>query len=210
MKRTGVPSSPAPPPPPDGPTARRLLEATLAVIAGQGVDAVTHRKVAGEARVSLGACTHHFPTREDLLRGAFRFHAARSFELIRALEAAVQPRRLEDAVAFLVELVRRELEEPWRIVVEYELLIRATRDPVLAAEARGYEEGLRARLGGHLERFGVARPLAAARTLVGVVRGFEVERLLDPRADLADLERRLRTVQAAIAPSPRRPPRSPR
>jgi TetR/AcrR family transcriptional regulator, regulator of biofilm formation and stress response len=208
MKRTNVPQAPTAPQ--AGPTARRLLEATLEVISSQGVDAVTHRRVAEGARISLGSCTHHFPTRQDLLRGAFRFHAARSFELIGALEAALRPRCLEDAIAFLVELVRRELEEPWRIVVEYELLVRATRDPVVAADARGYEEGLRARLGGHLERFGVPRPFEAARTLIGVVRGFEVERLLDAEVDLADLGRRLRTIQQALSSPPRTSTRSPR
>jgi AcrR family transcriptional regulator len=44
-----------------------LMEAALQLIGRGGLDSVTHRAVAGEARVSLGAVTHHFASRDDLI-----------------------------------------------------------------------------------------------------------------------------------------------
>ena len=78
-------------------------------------------------------------------------------------------------VGFLFEMVRREMAEPSRFVVEYELIVRAARDPVLAREVAAYERNLGARLAEGLERLGVAQSLDAARTLIALVRRFEID-----------------------------------
>jgi len=45
---------------------RPLMEATLRIIGREGLDRVTHRAVAAEAGMSVGAVTHHFGTRDGL------------------------------------------------------------------------------------------------------------------------------------------------
>ncbi|MEV4318945.1 TetR/AcrR family transcriptional regulator [Actinocrispum sp. NPDC049592] len=51
---------------PDG-TRQRLIACAVTVLAAEGVDAVTIRRVAREAGVSHGAPLRHFPNREALL-----------------------------------------------------------------------------------------------------------------------------------------------
>lgn len=177
---------------------RSILDAVLRVVAEGGVDAVTHRRVAAAARVPLGSTSYYFASRDDLLREAFRQHAG---DVYGSLDALAEGRPLgsaDELVAFLVEMVRRELVDPSMVLVEYELIVRAARDPELAREVNDYERNLAARLAEALERLGVPSPVEAARTLIALVRGFELERLTRPAAELADLRTRLRSVLAGM------------
>jgi DNA-binding transcriptional regulator YbjK len=180
---------------------RAILDAVLRVVAAGGVDAVTHRRVAAEAGVPLGSTTYYFASRDDLLREAFRRHAGAVHGSLDALAERASLRTASDVVRFLVELVRREMAQPAQVLVEYELIVRAARDPGLAREVRAYERSLAARLAETLERLDVASSLEAARTLIALVRGFELEILTRPAAELAELERRLQTVVAALTAS---------
>ena len=57
---------------------------------------------------------------------------------------------------------------------------------------------MEARLAASLEALGAPRPIDAARTIIDVVRGFEIERLTHPEAEFEDLARRLRLVVHAL------------
>ncbi len=51
---------------------RRFAEATMRVIASQGLEGVTMRAVAGEAGLSYGSLFHYFESKDDLLMHAIR------------------------------------------------------------------------------------------------------------------------------------------
>lgn len=55
-------------------TRLKILEATLRVIADNGLAAVTHRAVAKEAEVSLSLTTYYFKDLQELLLEAFAYH----------------------------------------------------------------------------------------------------------------------------------------
>ncbi len=71
---------------PDG-TRQRLIACAVTVLAAEGVDAVTVRRVAREAGVSHGAPLRHFPNREALLSAV----AATGFSRVGASIDAVPP-----------------------------------------------------------------------------------------------------------------------
>src|SRR5436190_23395510 len=50
-------------------TRRRIVEATFALHAEQGIAATTMRQIAARAGVSVGAVYHHFPTYDDAIAG---------------------------------------------------------------------------------------------------------------------------------------------
>ena len=72
------------------------------------------------------------------------------------------------------------------------------RDPVLAQDFNAYERGLEAQLAGPLERLGADRPVDAARTVIELMRGFELERLTRPNTSTEDLRRRIEVVVCAL------------
>jgi DNA-binding transcriptional regulator YbjK len=49
-----------------------IVAATVAIVAREGVGALTHRRVAAEAGVSLSSTTWHFATKGDILEAALR------------------------------------------------------------------------------------------------------------------------------------------
>lgn len=190
---------------PRGTARERILDATLLLIAAEGIDAVTHRAVATRAGVSPGSTTHHFATRDDLVREAFRFYLHAADQVLHELDNIVVDRAqtpLERVRRVLSELVEREFAVAALVRAEYELLLFAASDPVLAADVRVWEARVVSGLAAMLEAAGTTRPVDAARTLVNLVRGYELERLLNPQLDLDDFQRRLGPVLDGLCPQP--------
>ncbi len=180
---------------------RSILDATLRVISSGGVDAVTHRRIAAEAGVALGSTTYYFASREELVRQAFRHYIEEVTAAIGLLGRERPPESAEDIAETLTEVARREFAEPALVLAEYELILYAARDPVLAQDFNAYERGLEAQLAGPLERLGADRPMDAARTVIELMRGFEIGRLTRPNASIEDLRRHLELVICALTGS---------
>jgi DNA-binding transcriptional regulator YbjK len=197
----------APAHPTGAPLPRReaILDAALKVIAERGTEEVTHRSVAAAAGVPLGSTTYYFASRDELVREAFRRYVTRVLGLLSDVLIENRPDEAAGLVAFLVEVARREVSGRWTVIVEYELVLRAARDPALAADFRRYERALASGLAEALERLGAPQPFDAARTLIALVRGFELDGLTRADADPDDLSRRLVPIveQALRRPNPR-------
>ncbi len=69
------------------PRRREILEATLRVIGEGGVNSVTHRAVAQEARVALASTTYYFDSKDALVEEALELMIARSIEDVRRFTA---------------------------------------------------------------------------------------------------------------------------
>jgi AcrR family transcriptional regulator len=91
-------------------TKLRIVEATAAIIADAGVQALTHREIAKRSGASLSSLTYHFQSLDDLIRNGFQQLFAPGYP--------APPL-------------------PGRAVVGYELVLQALRDPSLAPLAAG-------------------------------------------------------------------------
>jgi DNA-binding transcriptional regulator YbjK len=184
-----------------------ILDAALALIAERGTEQLTHRSVAERAGVPLGSTTYYFASRDELVREAFRRYVVRVLGELNAIAREARPRDAGGLVEMLVEIARRETSGDWRwtLIVEHELMLRAARDPELAADFHGYERALASGLAEALETLGAPQPFDSARTLIAVVRGFELDGLTRPDADPDDLRRRLAPVVELLLrrPNPR-------
>jgi len=181
---------------------RRILDASLRVIADGGIDALTHRRVAAEAGVALGSTTYYFRSRQELICEAFRHYLREADRGLADLAQSHRDATLGSVVAFGVAIARREFADPQLVRAEYELILAATRDPELRGELRSWENALIGRLAEWLELLGAVRPVDAAQTLLHLMRGFELEKLNHPEAPLEDLERRLTAVLSGFVPGP--------
>ncbi|MDG2049844.1 MAG: TetR family transcriptional regulator [Myxococcota bacterium] len=182
-----------------------ILWATLNLVAESGVDAVTHRRVAQRAGVSLGSTTHHFSGRQDLLRESFRHYLIFGNRMISALAETVgqrSPHAIDRVREILVALVEREFTDPQLVRAEYELLLYATRDPELSQMVTAWEANLVGTLAAALRKTGASRPTEFAHTLVNFVRGFEMERLVQPELGIDELRGRLTPLLGALCQSP--------
>jgi DNA-binding transcriptional regulator YbjK len=175
-----------------------ILDATLRLIATDGVDSVTHRRVAAAAGVPLGSTTYYFDSREQLLREAFR----RYLEQIRALQTrvarSIRPTTVKGLVDVLVELTQREFEDEQMLLAEYELTLFAARDAEIADALHEWDAFMIGNLARSFETLGAARPFDAARTVLNMTRGHELDSLTRHDANADDLRRRLTGVVGAL------------
>ncbi|MFG2978198.1 TetR/AcrR family transcriptional regulator [Streptomyces sp. NPDC048331] len=121
--------------------AEEVVAAAERVIAARGIEGLTHRAVAEEAGVPLGATTYHFAGKDDLIRAALQ----RSVDHFTAY--------LDDWVARRPELTPQQLAvlladalldgfgpQRGQQVVEFELYLAALRRPALRPIADRYIE----------------------------------------------------------------------
>jgi len=180
---------------------RAIMRATLRVVAEGGLDRVTHRRVAAAAGVPLGSTTYYFASRDDLIRQSFQLYLDESTKVLGDLAREYPEITVENLVAYLVELARREFERPGLVLAEYELILAAARDASLARDLKSWERGRIAELAEWLERIGASRPVESARSVLQLMRGYELESLTRPDPDPEDLGRRLSVLIRAFVDS---------
>ena len=124
-----------------------IVEATVRVVAREGVGAVTHRGVAGEAKVSLSSTTWHFATKAEILEAALDWTARREVESIAAIadrltDADFDPEAWADALAdWLCAQVTTDREQT---IALYRLQAELLGAPGVPELHREWGDGLRA------------------------------------------------------------------
>jgi TetR/AcrR family transcriptional regulator, regulator of biofilm formation and stress response len=126
-----------------------IVAATVRLVARDGVGAVTHRRVAELAGVSLSSTTWHFASKEEILEAALRCTAQREIERIGAMAeriAAATPGEF-DPQAWAHELadwVHEQAvgEERENTVALYRLQLETLGRPVAVEIHRDWGEGL--------------------------------------------------------------------
>jgi DNA-binding transcriptional regulator YbjK len=123
-----------------------IVAATVRIVAREGVAAVTHRRLAAEARVSLSSTTWHFAAKADILEAALRWTArhevARISEIADRLEGDFDPEAWAQELAdWLLEQVTGEREVA---VALYRLQIELLGSPGAREVHREWGRSLRA------------------------------------------------------------------
>ncbi|ARZ68600.1 TetR family transcriptional regulator [Streptomyces sp. HU2014] len=178
---------------------RRIAEITAAterVIAGRGIEGLTHRAVADEAGVPLGATTYHFATKDDLILAALR----RAYERYAAMLEEWVAQRPELTTNQLVVLLTDALMGCYgphrdREVVQMELYLAALRRPALRPIADLYTEATMNALLPYVDR-----PTARAATAAmnGLTMSGLAASLPPGRAEVEDVLRRVLTPNPAL------------
>lgn len=155
----------------------KLAAAALELVERDGLEAVTHRRVADLAGVPLAATTYYFASKNELLQAAMVLHKDREAEELRAIADAVVSAELtvsdgiEAMVAWQVAALRdhRQLQ-----FAQFELYLRVAR-------TAGPPEGERWTTAFHdmaaavFAHFGSTDPDLDARALTAVCHGLSVE-----------------------------------
>lgn len=110
---------------------RELIDATLRVVARDGVAGVSHRSVAREAGQPFTSASYYFSSIQELLRaaltGCMDTDAARMQALAEATDDGA------DGLRALAELLARVVRETGPLLAEYELYLLAAKDTSLRA-----------------------------------------------------------------------------
>lgn len=149
-----------------------ILEAALRLIGRDGRQALTHRAVAAEAGVPLGATTYYFDSREDLLGQALQHVAKEGIERYDAesadLAAAETPAQLAE---LLTERLVAAVTDRSALIAENELWLEAARRPDLREAAREWCDAEQRLVAEALERLGSRDPATDASLVVAALDG---------------------------------------
>ncbi len=154
------------------------MRTTLELIAEEGIAAVTNRRVATAADVSLGSLTYHFGSQRELVRESLLLFVAEEADRLIGIAADMRRRRpgLEQ-VALEIEEIVRETSNRIQGLAEIELHLQAARDPALQeASLRCFEAYEEVATTG-LEMLGVPEAAGHARSVVAMLYGLALRRL---------------------------------
>ncbi|MFF5361801.1 TetR/AcrR family transcriptional regulator [Streptomyces scabiei] len=173
---------------------REIVAAVWALIARNGLDAVTMRDLAAEAGYANGALAPYFRGKDEILQAAFRY--AVECTDTRAREAAGDATGLDALRRLCHEIMpldeTRLLEA--RVVVAF--WGRALHDPYMADVHASTTDTWRRRMTGYLAQARAAGEIAdgvpddrRADTLLAALAGFQVNALLVPQSTTAAHQR---------------------
>ena len=176
-------------------TRRRILDATLAVIAHEGVRGTTHRAIAREAGVQLSLTTYYFRDLNELISLAFRTFMDRDYGTMTeqwdkafryldqfssaALTDEETRRRIVDyCTKRVVDHIRHGLtDHPEGLAVEHHFFYEALNDPTLQALSDVHRHHLMQPMVRFCEYFNASDPETDARLLLGTITRLEYQAL---------------------------------
>ncbi|MEO9222030.1 MAG: TetR family transcriptional regulator C-terminal domain-containing protein [Mycobacteriaceae bacterium] len=188
-----------------------ILAAVLAIVAREGFEGATIRRVAAEADCSAGAVQKRFPTRTQLLRSAFELVVTTSLERIAgtdstAAHSLVERQRRAALETLPLDAVRRREGLVWTSYV-----LRAAVDEALSDLPRQVDRTVHAVLANELadaQAAGVLRsdadPHVLTDALLGLVDGIAMRMLYTPPAEHEALLAALDAGLEALLPGPHR------
>ncbi|MBL1079621.1 TetR family transcriptional regulator [Nocardia sp. 2] len=116
-----------------------LAAATERVIAAKGIEGLTHRAVAAEAGMPLGATTYHFATKDDLIAAALERAVDRFADYLASWHAAHPVLTPAELVGALTDSLLHSFDDEHdQYVLESELYLAALRRPALRPLADRY------------------------------------------------------------------------
>lgn len=168
---------------------RALLEAVIEVIGHEGIDAVSHRRVADVAEVPLGSTTYYFASRDDMLVQSLAYFARGEIDALNRALGAVPAEvwRREGTpglVRRLTELLAPQTgEDRWRTLAQYALFQEASRRPELRGPVKEWNEEWWRILTEVLEVLGRPHARIDAQMLLAMFDGLLLSATADPRED---------------------------
>jgi AcrR family transcriptional regulator len=103
-----VPSKPA-----EDTTAQTIVRAALECLEQYGIEGLTVRKIAAQAKVNVASINYHFRTKEKLLEQVYELASANGFQDINQRVSALSGKKLETQLGeFLLHYAKGTVEYP--------------------------------------------------------------------------------------------------
>jgi TetR/AcrR family transcriptional regulator, regulator of biofilm formation and stress response len=158
---------------------RALLDAALEIIGREGIDAVSHRRVAELAKVPLGSTTYYFASREDMLVQALEYYARGEIaELKRVFEDPATGDLIDRLIAMAVPQLG---EGRWRALAQYALFQESARREELRPIVQEWNQAWLEVLSAALAALGRRGDEVEARMALGMLDGLLLAGLALPQ-----------------------------
>ncbi len=164
-----------------------LLDATLGIIEQEGLEGVTHRRVADAAGVPLAATTYYFSSKEDLMQAAMEALIERESENLRLIGDLVLKagdmslqEGVEAVIAWQSELLRNHRLQRF---AEMELYLRVARTAPRPTDLPDWPHAFHEITTMLLETMGVPNAEREANAMVALIHGLVLHGLISKDPD---------------------------
>jgi AcrR family transcriptional regulator len=185
-------------------TAERIVDSAITVIARDGLDALSIRRVATETRVAIGTVQHHYPTRAELVLAAL--HRTVERQRVRAMSARRASATVDTLVARLERLLPHDERSREDTIVWVALAAAAAHDPVVGPQQRAVVHESVSSIAALLDRALLRGELASntdtkalAERLDAVVNGYLLQAAVSAGIASPHTRTQLRTTLTALA-----------
>jgi DNA-binding transcriptional regulator YbjK len=167
-----------------------ILDAALRLVGEEGTSALTHRRVAESAGVSLSATTYYFRSKVQILEQALFLAAERELTELSVVHDLFDPATmtLEEWASRLARVLAAETMGKRRVMLlaQFEMDLYAARHPRLRAAVRELNARYAALIEPVLVRLGARETTQSAKLFVAAVTGLLLEQAACPVPDFAD------------------------
>jgi len=160
--------------------ARRgaIIDAAVKIIATRGLNAVTHRAVAREAKVPLAATTYYFASKDEILKEALESLSSAEVERLNALAKKIDGMKPEETGAALAEALLGDSDEGRRgWLAQFEIYLEAARHPSLRPAIEQRRAAFVALAESTLRAAGAPDPAKRAEIAVAGINGILLDRV---------------------------------
>jgi DNA-binding transcriptional regulator YbjK len=189
-------------------TERRqaLVEATLRIIEQEGLEGVTHRRVADAAGVPLAATTYYFSSKEDLMQAAMETLIERDAANLKVITEMVVEggamslqEGLEAVISWQSGLLR---DHRMQRFAEFELHLRVARTAPRSSDLPDWPSAFHDLATAALAALGLEDPEREAKALVALIHGLVLHGLVSKDPDYIEhvFEPILRAYYAQLFP----------
>lgn len=176
-----------------------ILEATLRIVARDGIRAVKHRAIAKEAEVPLAATTYYFKDINDLIGDAFLLFAAKnnlrnawleeqSQKLLNAKAYAQNPQQFRQQLlpkiqTVLLDHIKQQVADRDNRLIEHAFLNESLRNPVIANSFQQPRNNILQAISEFLQQLGIDNATSHAHATHGLIQWLEYLLVTDDRAE---------------------------
>lgn len=151
--------------------------------------------IAKDCGISVGHLYHYFSSKEALIEAVVERELSRQSERMDEFERLDPADVRDDIVEKTTEVIMRN-EDPFRTVLNFEILAEAQRNPSIAVILQHHDMQARQRFVRVLERAGIDSPLVRSELLFTIFAGLPARTLRHPEQERAQF---LETIQPIIS-----------
>lgn len=142
--------------------------------------------IAADCGISVGHLYHYFGSKDELILAVVKSEMGRQAESIAAFED-LSPENLRIEMAELATAIFSTDEEPFRTVLNFEILAEAQRNPDVAAILQHQDGQMRSRFVSILRRAGIDDPETRTELIFTIFSGLSARALRHPEQERAAL-----------------------
>ena len=171
-----------------------ILQCAMKHFAQKGFHGAGISGIAADCGMSVGHLYHYFSSKDELIRAIVEMEMSRQHESIAAFENLPLNNFQDELIELLTSILATD-KEPFRTVLNFEILAEADRNPEVAEMLQRNDEQMRRQFSAVIQRAGIDKAEVRTELLFTIFSGLSARALRHPEQERVAL---LETMKGVI------------